>query len=189
MEEKERESEEEQAGQKGGAAEAYLHAGAVPRAAEFVLPIGRIQWGPLFAGLAVSMAVTVLLTALGRGLTLTLGPTGVGGLAYWMIGVAAIGLFLGSMLAARQSRATQVSTGVGHGLVIWSLFLIADVVFGVVGFFSRMTGFAEIYQSGGLMGFVGAWWLFIGYAILLAAAGIGGAVGVKSETEQEHRQT
>ncbi|MCL5104382.1 MAG: hypothetical protein M1133_09755 [Armatimonadetes bacterium] len=179
MEEHERERDVE--GQKGGTAEAYMGAGAVPVAGEVVIPIGRIQWGPVLSGLAVAMGLTILLSALGRGLGLMLGPTGVGPLAYWLVGSAAVGLFLGGMLAARQSRASHIWTGAMHGLVIWSLFIIADTVFGMVGYFSHMTSMNVFGPMRTVISTTGAWWLFIGYIVLLIASSLGGVAGITSE--------
>ncbi len=176
---------EEEAGQKGGAAEAFMGGIALPQAAEVVIPIGRVQWGPVFSGLVVAVGISVVLSALGVALGFSLGPPPrAGGLPYWMIGSQVVGLFIGAMLAARQSRVSHMFTGVVTGAVVWSLFLIADLVFGLTGFFSQMTAVTRPFvATARTMTANLGWWIFIGYIILLISAILGGASGVTPEEE------
>lgn len=194
MNEREREvqSEPQGEGRKGGAAEAYT--GAYPAAVAFEVPLGRVRWGAVLAGLAVAIATTLLISSLGRAIGLRAAtPGGAGGLAYWMIGSTVIGLFIGSMLASRLGRVIGLWTDVLHGLVLWSLLMIWDVLSR-----SLLSGLptglvpaagGPVTTSASMMTTASPWWFFIGYVILLIAAVLGGIAGIASdETAEAHHE-
>ena len=188
MDDREREVHNEgEAGYKGGAAEAYMPA-AIPVAAEASTPLTWTHWGSVLSGLAVVIALTALLTALGAGIGLRLLPiAGGGGLAYWIVGSTIVSLFVGSMLANRFARVANVSSGIWHGVLIWSLMLILNII-GVFG--TGPMGMPLFVSRVGAMNVTGAlptlaavsWWFFISSVLGLIAAILGGAAGVK-ETE------
>ncbi|MHB9038781.1 MAG: hypothetical protein ACYC64_19215 [Armatimonadota bacterium] len=187
MDEQEREKD---VGQKGGASEAHMaaHRYYEPTATavtDIAIPASRIQWGPTFAGLLVALSVTFLWTALGIAL-----GVGVGGLGYWIVGFGSLGLFLGSMLAARTARA-DVVPAILHGVIIWSLAMILHVfAFGGIGGVLVAAAVDAQAATAGVMpmtqAFVtGAWWFFGGFLILLVASILGGLAGINPPTHEE----
>lgn len=92
----------------------------------------RISWGAVFAGTIVSLAVLVVLTALGSGIGLVAAPsaaaggtsaaTGFGiGAAVWMFVTGVISFYAGGWVAGRLTGIARVSESVIHGIVMWSL--------------------------------------------------------------------
>lgn len=196
MEERYREEHREEhiepdVGRKGGAAEAgYMgryYEPTVTAVTDMVVPATRIQWGPVFAGLLIALSVTFLWTAFGIAL-----GVGVGGLGYWIVGFGSLGLFLGSLFAARTAKA-DVVPAIMHAVVLWALVMILDVfVFGsiggsVVAALIRTAGISQAAGAGaigtGLTSF--GWWFFGGFLIMLAASILGGLAGV---SPVEHRE-
>lgn len=190
------EQEPQDVGRKGGSAEGFL--GAHPYAGRYyyeptatavtdiVVPATRIQWGPVFAGLLIAMAVTFLFTALGMAIGLS-----ASGLGYWVVGFASLGLFLGSLYTARTAKA-DVLPAIMHGIINWSLFMIVTLfAFGniagtiaaaVVGELPATPQAAPLVEVARNVG----WWFFGGFLILLAASILGGLAGVNPpETREE----
>lgn len=189
----------EDEGRKGGAAEA--HAGAVPAyydraaaAATEVTPLGWIRWGSTIAGLVIALATIAFLNAVGVGLGLRFNTNAAGGgLAYWLIASAAIGLFLGSFLAARFAKARTVGSAIMHGVVIWAIFMLLDISgfglgtgFGL--FYGTMATAVPLAPGAGPTSLLIslAWWFVIGYLVALIAAVLGGAAGVTQYEEEIH---
>ena len=183
--------EEQQAGEKGGALEAHMTAPTVTAVTDIAIPPDRVQWGPTFAGLMVTLAVTFLWTGLGIGIGFAASPAGFGGeLGFWITGFAAVGLFLGSALAARTAKASHYWPAILHGVIVWTLVMTLDIFTG----FGFIRGL-DMLALGALGGNVPAalamhdlgWWLFGGYLVLLAAAVGGGIVGMTRNEEHAHR--
>ncbi len=183
--------EEQQSGEKGGALEAHMTVPTIAAVTDIAIPPDRVQWGPTFAGLMVALAVTLLWTGLGVGIGFGVSPAGFGGeLGFWITGFAAVGLFLGSALAARTAKASRYWPAILHGVIVWALVMMLDVFTG----FGFIRGF-EVLAVEAMAGSVPAgfalhelgWWLFGGYLVLLAAAVAGGIVGMtKSHEEHGH---
>ncbi|MCE5314897.1 MAG: hypothetical protein ABFD49_06065 [Armatimonadota bacterium] len=181
---------EKDVGQKGGASEAYMgaHHYYEPTATavtDIVVPATRIQWGPTFAGLIIAMSVTFLWTALGIAL-----GVGVRGLGYWIVGFGSLGLFLGSLMAARTARA-DVVPAILHAVVIWSLVVIGHVLaFGGMSGTILASAMNVEATRAGVMPITeafrtGAWWFFGGFLILLVASILGGLAGINPPTHEE----
>lgn len=92
----------------------------------------RISWGAVFAGTIVSLAVLVVLTALGTGIGLVVAPaaaaegtgaaTGFGiGAAVWMLLTGIGSFYAGGWVAGRLTGIARISESVIHGIVMWSL--------------------------------------------------------------------
>ena len=191
MDDREREAHNEgEAGYKGGAAEAYLPSVA-PVAAEASTPLTWTHGGSVFSGLAVTIALIALLSALGAGLGFKLLPMGGGGLAYWIVGSTIISLFVGTMLANRFARVTNVASGIWHGVLIWSLLLILNVTgvlgAGPLGMPLLVSRAGAATAAGGMPTVSGvAWWFFISSVLGLIAAILGGSAGVRDAELHEH---
>jgi len=179
------EQEPEEEGRKGGAAEHHLGAHYYHEAATSMaetVPATRIKWGPVFAGYAVALATALLWFALGMAMGLR--PAG---LAVWSVVFAVVGVFLGTILAARTAGVGTVPAML-HGVIIWALFMFTDVL--AFGGAVRGTAMSAAGVFGGTPAGAAAatmaasralgWWFFGSYVCLLIAAVLGGAVGAVS---------
>lgn len=111
-----------------------------------------------------------------------------------MIGTSAIGLFIGSYFASRAAQVRTIGTGLLYGLVVWSVFMLLDVI--GVNLFGGMSRFVitpgVVTASSGMMRSItmaSGWWFFIGYLIGLIAAFLGGAAGMTVERTEHDLQT
>ncbi len=184
MDDRERRREEELQGIKGGSAEAYagrmFYEPTVTAVTDMIVPATRIQWGPVFAGLLIALSITFLFTALGIATGL-----GIKGLGYWIVGFGALGLFLGSLMAARTARA-ELIPAILHGAILWTLVMMVHVfAFGGGGLLVATMGASPgaAVPAASVTGF--GWWFFLGFLILLAASIIGGIVGVNPPEHHE----
>ncbi|MEN6357600.1 MAG: hypothetical protein ABFD83_11020 [Armatimonadota bacterium] len=181
------------AGQKGGASEAFIHGHhyyepTVTAITDIIVPATRIQWGPTFAGLLVALSVTFLLTALGIALGI-----GIGGMGYWVVGFGSLGLFLGSLLAARTARA-DVVPAIMHGVIVWCLVTVLHVVTfgGIIGaVVASIMGSRGAAAGAPLSATVSsaAWWFFGGFLIFLVASILGGLAGINPPEHEETHET
>lgn len=186
------EQEPEEEGSKGGSAEHHLGAHYLhERAADLVAPVGRVQWGSVFAGYAVAVATALLLFALGMAIGLR--PAG---LMFWAAGFACVGAFIGGIIAARTARA-GTWPAVLYGAVLWALFMFTDVLtFGgaVRGTVLSAVGMLGATPADAAMATMAAartvgWWFFGTYLVLLAAAILGSLAGaVPSEQRPTETQ-
>lgn len=96
----------------------------------------RVRWGPVWAGLVVALAVNVLLQ-------LALVATGALGLdvegtqvvdgAILSAIAALVALFVGGLVTGASSMWRHASDGVFHGIVMWSLAVVAILLLSVLG--------------------------------------------------------
>lgn len=97
-------------------------------------PFARISWGGIIAGLALVIALQMLLTLLGLGIGLSTvrpatgeapdaGAIGLGGALWWVV-TNWIALIAGGYVAARLAGSHHTEDGVLHGLVTWAAALI-----------------------------------------------------------------
>lgn len=190
--------EPEDVGRKGGAAEGYMGAHPVSHAGPYyyeptatavtdiVVPASRIQWGPVFAGFLIAVATTLLFTGLGIAIGLS-----ASGLGYWIIGFGSLGLFLGSLFAARTAKA-DVWPAIMHAIVIWAIVLVINVfltgsiggnVIAAVFGGGEATAATPIDVASAVRN-VG-WYFFGGFLILLAASILGGLAGINPPEHYE----
>lgn len=124
----------------------------------------RVRWGPIFAGIVVSIATQLLLSALG----VAIGLTGdiveanansvLTGVSIWSIVSLLIALFLGSWVTASTCGPMNNKTALLHGLILWattlaiSAWLLASGVSGAFGVVVANTGevLNPVQQPGGV---------------------------------------
>lgn len=94
----------------------------------------HVSWRAIFAGIAVALAVEVLLTLLGFAVGLTaFEPTrgalrGISwGLGLWLILTAIASVFAGAYFGARIAGDPWRGDGVAHGLMVWAGFLLISL--------------------------------------------------------------
>lgn len=173
----------------------------------------RISWGAVFAGSTVSLAVLVMLTALGAGIGLVAAPSavanageaaakgfGIGGAA-WLL-LAGIGsYYAGGWVAGRLNGIPRVSESVIHGLVSWSLttvmlaFVFTTAAAGLLGAAAAAPGAPAVPNAAEASRAAGAAGLF-GFFMLLCDAGaaaLGARMGTRvlrpvqvTETHRKH---
>jgi len=109
----------------------------------------RISWGAVFSGASVSLAVLVVLTALGAGVGLADGPVGWGiefAGALWMLLSGSAAFFAGGWIAGRLTGIARVSESVIHGVVSWAAatltlaFAFSSTTAGALGAVATVTG-------------------------------------------------
>ena len=103
----------------------------------------RISWSAIFAGVALAMAVSLILNLLGTAIgTASIDPLqegnpldGLGkGTAIWVVASGIISLFVGGWVAGRLAQ----REGAMHGLLVWAttslvtLYLVSSAVTGIV---------------------------------------------------------
>lgn len=96
----------------------------------------RISWGAVFAATVVSLAVWLLLYAVGLAVGLTaVDPTESGslravgiGTGIWSVLAPLIALFVGGWVASRESTVLQRMDAALHGVVVWALSALLGVV-------------------------------------------------------------
>lgn len=97
-------------------------------------PFSRISWGGIIAGLALVIALQMLLTLLGVGIGLsTIRPAtgevpdasaiGLGGGLWWVV-TNWVALIAGGYVAARLAGSHHTEDGLLHGLVTWAAALV-----------------------------------------------------------------
>ena len=94
--------------------------------------LSRVSWGAIFAGALVALVVMSVLNILGvaigaAAIDVTAGAEGLGiGVGIWWTVTALIALFIGGWTAGHFSEADVRSDGLMHGVVTWSLFVMAS---------------------------------------------------------------
>ncbi|HEX4342568.1 MAG TPA: hypothetical protein VH255_04210, partial [Verrucomicrobiae bacterium] len=112
-------------------------------------------WKAVFAGAVAAIGIHILLFALGvaGGLTLFTPVTDANPVAHFSIGAAIIwdvcavvALLFGGMMAGRFSNSPQ--SGFAHGILVWSLTLMAAVLLAITGSSFATHAFAKIMGTG-----------------------------------------
>lgn len=124
----------------------------------------RVRWGPIFAGIVVSIAVQLMLSALGASIGFTAGATGADagpvtiGVSIWSIISLLVSLFLGSWVMASTCGPMNKKTAMLNGTILWattlaiSAWLLASGVSGTFGLAAANAGAVvnQIQESGGV---------------------------------------
>lgn len=116
-----------------------------------VVSLDRASWGAVFAGVAIALAVQVILTLVGTGIGVATLDPGAGGAdnpavssfsigaGAWYVLSALVAAYVGGYVAARMSgRGDRVSAGL-HGITTWAvttllvLYLLTTTVGSIVG--------------------------------------------------------
>ncbi len=180
------ERQEPEEGRKGGSLEGGMaypryYEPTVTAVTDMVVPATRVQWGPVIAGVIVTLAFSLLLMSLGVAVGL-----GSYGLAFWAVAFTSIGLFLGNILTARTAKADLVPAVV-HAIIVWGIVLLLHAItlgnLGSVLASRAPTGSAEALSRGF------GWWFFIGFVIMLAASIAGAMFGRNREHHEETTAT
>ena len=112
----------------------------------------RLSWSAVLGGVVLVVAMQILFAILGAGVGASVidsGPSAGGfglGAALWWLASTVAALFVGSYVAARLGGVADRFDGVLHGLVIWSvtliatLYLLTSTVGGLVGGAFRTLG-------------------------------------------------
>ncbi|HEY9669721.1 MAG TPA: hypothetical protein V6C91_23105 [Coleofasciculaceae cyanobacterium] len=124
----------------------------------------RVRWGPIFAGIAISIATQLLLSALGAGIGLSAGAAGsdagdVGvGVGIWAIISLLISLFIGSWVMGRTCGPMNNKTALLNGAILWattlaiSSWLLASGISGTFGAVAANSGeiLNQVQEPGGV---------------------------------------
>lgn len=114
--------------------------GALPAARDegFPVPVKRISWGSVFAGVAVATVAELLFALLGLAIGLsTVDPTretypfsglGIGAAAWWVVS-SLISLFLGGWIAGRLAGMPRRFDGAVHGVLTWAIATFLMIYF------------------------------------------------------------
>jgi hypothetical protein len=102
------------------------------------LPMPRVSWGAVFAGVVLALALQVLFAMLGTGIGMsTVDPLvdgaspsassfGIGAAVWWVIS-SLIALFAGGWVAGRLSGMLRPAEGSIHGLLTWAIAVLATM--------------------------------------------------------------
>lgn len=123
----------------------------------------RVSWGAVFAGVAVTLVVQILLNLLGAGIgagvvdpASTDNPSATAAsvtTAAWLIGSGIIAAFIGGYVASRLSGRPVRSTGGLHGITTWAastlvvVYLLTTSIGGLIG--GAFSGVGSIIQGSG----------------------------------------
>lgn len=124
----------------------------------------RVRWGPIFAGIVVSIAAQLVLSALGASIGLTAGATGTSagavgaGVGIWSIISLLVSLFLGGWVMASTCGPMNKKTAMLNGTILWattlaiSAWLLASGVSGTFGVVAANAGSVvdQIQEPGGV---------------------------------------
>ncbi|NEP17834.1 MAG: hypothetical protein F6J97_13165 [Leptolyngbya sp. SIO4C1] len=124
----------------------------------------RVRWGPIFAGIVVSISAQLVLSALGAAIGFSAGAAGTGagavgiGVGIWAIISLLISLFIGAWVMASTCGPMNKSTAMLNGIILWattlavSAWLLASGVSGTFGIVAANAGevFNQIQEPGGI---------------------------------------
>jgi hypothetical protein len=128
--------------------------------------VGSISWAAIASGVFIALALQILLSLLGLAFGLSVGDRAVGGgYAFWAVLVQLVSIGVGAALAARIAHATRTYGGIAAGIMVWAVALVIG---------GALPGFMLVQRFDST---VGAWAAFIGAAISLLAAILGGILG------------
>jgi hypothetical protein len=162
-------------------------------------PFDLTRWGPVLAGVFVSLGIIALLGVLGAALGFQLAGPGVApdmaatagtAAAIWGAITLIVGFFVGGWLAGRMSGNSNSEIGLLHGVAVWAVSVVGLLILGAIG-------------AGGLMGMLNnlgmpsgdisiaqgaAWSSFAAMLLGLAAAAAGGYLGGQYFEREGHRR-
>lgn len=126
---------------------------SAPVRAEDVLPVGsRVNWGSVFAGVAIALSLYFLLTLIGGAVGMSVSdrvqPTSVGvGAAVWAVLSTAAALFVGGWVTSQLSVGENKTEAAMHGVILWGVLfgmLLWLMASGVRAGFTAMVGMANV---------------------------------------------
>jgi len=124
----------------------------------------RVRWGPIFAGIVISISTQLLLSALGTAVGTTLGATGAEagsvsiGIGIWAIISLLLSLLAGGWIMASTCGPMNKKTALLNGAILWattlavSAWLLASGVSGTFGIVASNAGevLNQVQESTGL---------------------------------------
>ena len=159
------------------------------------IPAQALRWNAVFAGMAVGIAIHLLLSMLGGAAGLTLSgashagvqPAAVPVLAgVWSAASLVVAAIAGGYVAARSTGLRRMGDGALHGAVAWGATTIFFALLAAIGVGATLGGFFGLLVVGGSeedaleLGTAVSAWLAAAIALSLMAAIAGGAWGVRS---------
>jgi hypothetical protein len=128
--------------------------------------VDSVRWSAIATGTIIALALQTMLLLLGLAFATSVGDhIPGGGFDVWLVIVELCAIGLGAALTARLSHAERRMQGVTAGIMTWAVVLVLGTVF---------QGLTMTRALGG----DGVWAAFIGALVSLAAAMVGGALGV-----------
>lgn len=142
--------------------------------------LSRIRWPAIVAGVLVALSVQIVLGLFGAALGLAAGAerNALSVLAtLWSLAVPFIALFVGAYVAVRLAQDGQETSALFHGLVVWSVTLVAGAVLlgGAIPGMGLRVPFA---QTGLAPDFAGVDQFLRGAAASVALAGVAGLLAL-----------
>ena len=129
--------------------------------------LDSVSWSAIASGTVIALALQTMFLMLGFAIATSVGDHVPGaGFGVWMVIVELCAIAVGAALTARLSHTEQRSYGMAAGVMTWAVALVFGAVF---------QGLTLTRALGG----PGAWAPFIGAAVSLIAAMIGGAFGAQ----------
>lgn len=124
----------------------------------------RVRWGPIFAGIVVSIAAQLLLSALGAAVGASIGASGANpgsvgiGVGIWAIISLLISLFIGGLIMGSTCGPMNNRTALINGVILWattiaiSSWLLASGVSGTFGVVAANAGdvLNQVQEPGGV---------------------------------------
>jgi hypothetical protein len=171
-------------------------------------PISALRWGAVFAGLAVGIALNLVLAIAGTALGLALDAPDPGraalpvAAAAWNVIAMLVSAFVGGYVAARASALRRAADGALHGAVAWGATTLAFAMLAVTslglllgGLFGAVLDYAQPGAVGDVAGAERALdaaaaasaWLAGAIALSLIAGVAGGALGARGARRFVHR--
>jgi hypothetical protein len=150
----------------------------------------RVGWGPVLAGLVVTIGTYLVLQLALVTSGLVEIPDRSDTAGAWSAAAAVVAFVLGGITAGASAASGRASDGVLHGIVMWAVALVALVLLAGIGsgvalgaldtrdVFDDLTTNADTAQTQQTARDA-AGWALIGLSVAMAAAAIGGAIGSK----------
>lgn len=170
--------------------------------ASWHIPAQALRWNAVFAGMAVGIAVHLLLSTLGGAAGLALSgarqaevqPAAVPVLAgVWSAASLVVAATAGGYVAARSTGFRRAGDGALHGAVAWGATTVFFALLAAIGVGATLGGFFGLLLVGGSeddaleLGAAVSAWLAAAIALSLMAAIAGGTWGVRSARRRTRR--
>jgi hypothetical protein len=160
----------------------------------------RVRWGPIFAGLVVTVGTYLILqfALITSGLVDL--PAEGNAAGFWSAAAAVVAFILGGITAGASASWGEASDGVLQGVVMWAVTVVVLVVLASIGsgvalgaldtteIFDDVTTNLDTTRTMSTARDA-AGWALIGLSVALAASAIGGAIGAKMWPRREVRET
>jgi len=170
--------------------------------ATVITPRDSVRWGPIVAGLLITLGSFLLLSTLALAVGLQVAPRATdpdaagatAGIVTAVIGL--VSFFLGGLVAARSSAVTGGASGLLNGFLVWAVaiaFIVLLAALGLGTLFGSTGDLLAQYRALGEPGIgadtetlreqvrTGALGAFLGLALPAVAAALGGWLGARQD--------